>query len=353
MKKAATIILFTIQWTSIDALDWPTYRHDAQRTGITSEQLVLPLSKNWTFVSTHQPERAWPAPFRENPYSGVKVEPLLTFDHAFQPIACGNSVFFGSSSDHQVYCLDLTSGRIKWTFYTEGPVRICPTFHQGRLYFGSDDGIIYCLDAQTGHELWRHLAGPSNDKIPGNEQIISRWPVRSGVLVEKGLVYSAAGLFPAREGSYLFALDAYEGKNVWKKKINQTAQGYLLATPSKIFVPSGKLTPLTYNRANGDYINRISGPRGNFALIVDDVMVSGPGISGGDLVALDQGNKQYRVANFKANKAVISPNSVFLASGTEIIRRDRKPLALRSLEKRKNDLEGMIKAELDWKSRKN
>ena len=122
-----------------------------------------------------------------------------------------------------------------------------------------------------------------------------------------------------------------------------------MATPSKIFVPSGKLTPLTYNRANGDYINRISGPRGNFALIVDDVMVSGPGISGGDLVALDQANKQYRVANFKANKAVISPNSVFLASGTEIIRRDRKPLLLRSLEKRKNDLEGMIKAELDWK----
>ena len=349
MKKAATLILFTIQWASINALDWPTYRHDAQRTGITSEQLALPLSKSWTFVSPHQPERAWPAPFRENPYSGVKVEPLLTFDHAFQPIACGNSVFFGSSSDHQVYCLDSTSGHIKWTFYTEGPVRICPTFHQGRLYFGSDDGIIYCLDAQTGRELWRHLAGPSNDKIPGNEQIISRWPVRSGVLVEKGLVYSAAGLFPAREGSYLFALDAYVGKKVWKKKINQTSQGYLLATPSKIFVPTGKLTPLMYNRVNGDYIKRISGPRGNFALIVDDVMVSGPGISGGNLVALDQANKQYRVANFKANKAVISPNSVFLASGTEIIRRDRKPLALQSLEKRKNDLEGMIKAELNWK----
>ena len=341
MKKAITIILFTIQWASINALDWPTYRHDAQRTGITSEQLALPMLKSWTFVSTHQPERAWPAPFRENPYSGVKVVPLLTFDHAFQPIACGNSVFFGSSSDHQVYCLDLTSGRIKWTFYTEGPIRTCPTFHQGRLYFGSDDGIIYCLDARTGRELWRHLAGPSNDKIPGNEQIISRWPVRSGVLVEKGLVYSAAGLFPAREGSYLFALDAYEGKNIWKKKINQTAQGYLLATPSKIFVPSGKLTPLTYNRANGDYISRISGPRGNFALIVDDVMVSGPGISGGNLVALDQGYKQYRVANFKANKAVISPNSVFLASETEIIRRDRKPLALRSLEKRKKDLEDL------------
>ena len=349
MKKTTVIVLFAIQWASINALDWPTYRHDAQRTGITSEQLTLPLAKVWTYESAHQPQRAWPAPFRNNPYSGVKVEPLLTFDHAFQPIACGDSVFFGSSSDHQIYCLNLTSGSVKWTFYTEGPVRTCPTFHQGRLYFGSDDGMIYCLNANTGHELWRHLAGPSNEKIPGNEQIISRWPVRSGVLVEKGHVYSAAGLFPAREGSYLFALDAYDGKNIWKKKINQTAQGYLLATPSKIFVPSGKLTPLTYNRANGDYISRISGPRGNFALIVDDVMVSGPGISGGELVALNQGARQYRVANFKANKAVISPNSVFLASGSEIVRRDRKPLSLRSLEKRKNDLEQMIQAELDWK----
>ena len=143
MKKITAIALFVIQLNSINALDWPTYRHDAQRTGITSEQLALPLSKVWIFESQHQPQRAWPAPFRDNPYSGVKVETLLTFDHAFQPIACGDSVFFGSSSDHQVYCLDLTSGSVKWTFYTEGPVRTCPTFHQGRLYFGSDDGMIY------------------------------------------------------------------------------------------------------------------------------------------------------------------------------------------------------------------
>ena len=348
MKRIAGFFFFLIPCVLVNALDWPTYRHDAQRTGITSEQLNLPLSKVWVFKSKLEPERAWPAPFRENPYSGTKVEPLLTFDHAFQPIACGNSVYFGSSCDHQIYCLDIGSGQVKWTFYSEGPIRTCPTFHEGKLYFGSDDGNIYCLNASTGIELWRHLVGPNNDKIPGNEQVISRWPVRSGVLVEKGLLYSAAGLFPAREGSYLFALDAYDGSSVWKRKINQTAQGYLLATPSKIFVPSGKLTPLSYNRADGKYISRISGPRGNFALIVDDVIVSGPGISGDKLVALDQANKQYSVANFKANKAVISPQSVFLVSGSEIIRRNRKPLALKSLEKRKNNLESIIKGELDW-----
>ena len=349
MKTIKVFILLIVQCVSVSALDWPTYRHDSQRTGITSEQLILPLSNIWTFKSDLPPERAWPAPFRDNPYSGTKVEPLLTFDHAFQPIACGTSVFFGSSSDHQIYCLDIESGKIKWTFYSEGPIRTCPTFDRGRLYFGSDDGNVYCLNAETGIELWRHLVGPNSDKIPGNEQIISRWPVRSGVLVENGVLYSAGGIFPAREGSYLFALDAYSGKNKWKRKINQTAQGYLLATPSKIFVPSGKLTPLTYNRENGEYISRLSGPRGNFALIVDDVIVSGPGISGDKLVAFGRSNKQYSVANFKANKAIISPQSIFLASGTEIIRRNRKPLALKSLEKRKNNLVNIANGERDWK----
>ncbi len=186
MKRIAGFFFFLIPCVLVNALDWPTYRHDAQRTRITSEQLNLPLSKVWVFKSKLEPERAWPAPFRENPYSGTKVEPLLTFDHAFQPIACGNSVYFGSSCDHQIYCLDIGSGQVKWTFYSEGPIRTCPTFHEGKLYFGSDDGNIYCLNASTGIEHWRHLVGPNNDKIPGNEQVISRWPVRSGVLVEKG-----------------------------------------------------------------------------------------------------------------------------------------------------------------------
>ena len=69
MKKAATLILFTIQWASINALDWPTYRHDAQRTGITSEQLALPLSKSWTICV--------PTPTRAGMASSIQGKPIL------------------------------------------------------------------------------------------------------------------------------------------------------------------------------------------------------------------------------------------------------------------------------------
>ena len=36
--------------------DWPAYRHDARRSGITAEQLEMPLAPRWT----HTP--AWPMP---------------------------------------------------------------------------------------------------------------------------------------------------------------------------------------------------------------------------------------------------------------------------------------------------
>ena len=71
MKRVVVFFLCLIPYVLVSALDWPTYRHDAQRTGITSEQLKLPLSKAWVFESKLQPERAWPAPFRDNPYSGT------------------------------------------------------------------------------------------------------------------------------------------------------------------------------------------------------------------------------------------------------------------------------------------
>ena len=43
-----------------EAEDWPTFMHDNQRSGVTSEQLQPPLSESWVFKSAHQPQPAWP-----------------------------------------------------------------------------------------------------------------------------------------------------------------------------------------------------------------------------------------------------------------------------------------------------
>jgi len=52
-----------------------------------------------------------------------------------------------SSTDHNIYALDLETGEKRWTFFTEGPVRFAPAIKRKHVYAVSDDGHLYCLDA--------------------------------------------------------------------------------------------------------------------------------------------------------------------------------------------------------------
>ena len=126
--------------------DWPTFRHDNWRSGMTDEEFPTNLRQSWRQRSIHPPRHAWPRNFRESPYSGDKIRTVLNFDHAFQPVSARGLVLWDSSADHKVYCVDAESGRRHWDFFTEGPIRFAPAITGERVYVGSDDGFVYCLD---------------------------------------------------------------------------------------------------------------------------------------------------------------------------------------------------------------
>ena len=48
------ILLFSPKLAN--ASGWMTYRHDTARSGVTAEQVVLPLSLHWTFKPNHVPK---------------------------------------------------------------------------------------------------------------------------------------------------------------------------------------------------------------------------------------------------------------------------------------------------------
>ncbi len=86
--------------------DWPTFRRDAQRSGVTPATLDLPLSLAWTHRPIQGPVPAWPAPMATN--YAIMYGPLrqtLTFDHAFHAVADAESIYFGSSADDSIYLL--------------------------------------------------------------------------------------------------------------------------------------------------------------------------------------------------------------------------------------------------------
>lgn len=220
--------------------DWPVYLRDNLRTGATPDTLKPPLHLAWTHEARHPPAPAWPEEAKNdywhNKYS---MEERVTYDRAFHLVSVGERVYFGSSSDDSVHCLDAATGKTKWTFTTEGPVRLAPTIAKGKALFGSDDGFVYCVNADDGKLVWKKLLAPSPRRIPGNSRIISAWPVRTDVLVEGEKAFVCAGVFPS-QGTYQYTLDVNTGEELAKKTITVTAQGYQQRMFGKLMIGTGR-----------------------------------------------------------------------------------------------------------------
>lgn len=260
--KLPPFLLFLASLCPLSA-DWPAYQHDNSRVGHTEEPLKPALTPRWTFRSPTPPQMAW-AGENGRVIEGMELHNRVRFDDCFQVAISGGKVYFGSTADGRVVCQDLATGKESWSFFTNGPVRLAPAIHAGRVYVGSDDGWAYCLDAQSGAVVWKLRAGPNDERILARGRMISRWPVRTGLLVDAGKVYFGAGIFP-HENIYLYAVDAATGKVEWvNDAISQedagrndlSPQGYLLATKNLLFVPSGRALSVAFDRKTGKQVNK-------------------------------------------------------------------------------------------------
>lgn len=307
------------------AEDWPTFRHDFGRTGSTLESLQPPLAHLWRHRSAHAPRAAWPAPARRdiwNQHEGL--QPEITFDRAYHTSVVEGLLYYASSADDHVVCLDLADGALRWTFITDGPVRLSPTVVAGRVYVGSDDGCVYCLDAASGGLLWRRQVAPQTRFIPGNGRMISAWPVRCGIVVEEGTIYCCAGLFPG-EGVYVAALEAETGAVRWCENCDSISpQGHLVASASRLFVPTGRTAPVPFGRADGKQLGGYyGGGGGTFALVTEETLISGPGRMEPTVDFRDVSGAQ-SLAAFRGLHLVVAGGMSYLHSGKSISALDRR-----------------------------
>jgi outer membrane protein assembly factor BamB len=267
--------------------EWPAYRHDAQRSGIAADEMKLPLAETWMHRSA-APNPAWPElPAKQDVFRRVaNLGPTTTYDRAFHVAVANGALYYGSSADDTVRCLDAADGRVRWTFTTDGPVRLAPVVADGRVYVGSDDGCVYCLRAEDGALVWKYRGGPEDRRLPGNGRMMSLWPVRCGVVVDAGVVYFCAGLFPS-QGNFLCAVSAKDGKELWKQPIEVVSQGYLLASATHLYVPTGRTAPVAFDRATGKQVAKLPGAGANrqaggcFAVLADDTLLYSAGETAG------------------------------------------------------------------------
>ena len=183
-REASASGVLEVESLPESAADWPTFR--ANNQGTARSRAVIP--------STAAP--LWQA------------EPRVAFIPT-APVSLGDLTFL-SGSDGIVRALDGRTGRIQWKAYVGGAVRVSPTVWNGRVLVESGDGRVYAFEAQTGRWLWRFRAAPAERKIPVYGALLSTWPVSSGVRVDDGIAYFAAGIVNY-DGTYVYALDAATG----------------------------------------------------------------------------------------------------------------------------------------------
>jgi outer membrane protein assembly factor BamB len=147
--------------------DWPTFRHDAGRSGAVK-----------TTIQPAGLKSMWRSKL------GGKLS---------TPVVADGKLFVASADDHSVHALDAETGQPDWSFMAGGRVDSPPTIWQGRALFGSADGHVYCLNAVNGELVWRYRAAPEDQRMLAYDQIESLWPVHGSVLVQDGVLYCVAG----------------------------------------------------------------------------------------------------------------------------------------------------------------
>jgi outer membrane protein assembly factor BamB len=244
--------------------------YDNARSGVTGESLTLAdLKSRWIYNSPAPPQRAWCDGSLWDAYSANGTVPMRDFDTAFFVTVVGDALYFGSSVTNSVHCLDARTGLEQWVFTTDGPVRFPPSYSNGKLYFGSDDGCVYGINAADGSFVWKYRPATDTRMIGNNGNLVTMWPVRSGTAVLDDKVYFAASLVPWKS-TYLCAVDAASGAQVYKTSGGTGPVGAILASTDNLYLTQGRFYPQIFNRSTGASQGTISGGTGVYALLTSD-----------------------------------------------------------------------------------
>ena len=278
------------------------------------------------------------------------------YDDALQMVVVGNQLFFGSSVDHHLHCVDLKTGKSHWSFAVGGPIRLAPTVYNGKVYFGADDGFAYCVSSVDGSLIWK-IYGSSSDSnwLLARGEMISRWPVRTGVMIDEGKAYFGAGIFPHEE-IFVHCVDADTGRVVWKQDhVSETdagrnslsPQGYLLASKDVLFVPSGGSLPAAFNKNTGEFLHKrtfswrttAGGVVGGFQALLADGQLYTSGAH--HWLAMNQTEGEVGYGWFQGSQLAVVDDQAFVTTGEHVACMDRTLYAVNS--RRRHELEMFIK----------
>ena len=161
-------------------------------------------------------------------------------------IAVGGGLVFAARKEGELLALDINNGHTVWTFKTSQNLQSAPSYAQGFVFLGEDNGIFDIIDAETGKRVNGGGAGATVNTpvIDGRNVYISAWdnsvqavqikdviplwnvkvkyPVTTAPAVSNGIIVVGSA-----NGS-IAALSQNDGSFLWRRELGN---GSVLAKP--------------------------------------------------------------------------------------------------------------------------
>ena len=148
------------------------------------------------------------------------------------PVSAKGLVVVANREQHRVYAVELKTGKVRWSYRSEGRLSSPPTLAQGRVVFGDRMGYVHCLDLQSGELAWRFRAAPSPRVLMAYGRIESPWPLHGSLNVVEGVVTAAAGYHGETDGGiYTYGLSLKTGNVLWQEQMKRGERAW---TPGRM-----------------------------------------------------------------------------------------------------------------------
>lgn len=144
------------------------------------------------------------------------------------PLVVGRTLYIGTDTA-KLLAVNIADGSVRWSFAAPGAIKSSPSYDQGRIFVADYQGSVYALDAANGKPVWR----TNTTKVPP----FGQGGFFSSPAIAFGHVYAA------RDDGTVFGFDEKTGKVSWSFPTGAFVYGSPAAaqvpgTPASVYIGS-------------------------------------------------------------------------------------------------------------------
>ena len=214
-KRYATAAQFTLPDNG-----WPQYKHDSSNSGFINESLNFPLELEWkkSFAGSYE-----------------RISPIVDEKYVYVCLT-------RPENQYSVHVLDRKTGEIVGNIHTNEGVNTTPVVSKNHLFILWGERIVSAFEKETWKKIWTAY-------LPSRHEVAT-------------MTLSEGILICTNRFGYISAIDASDGKEIWKKKVSNVTGVPCIANGNVILADGNSL--ITLNLQTGKEKYNIKSEYGGF-----------------------------------------------------------------------------------------